>query len=370
MMGNSSLHIITPNVPNRYAYDGSADVYWKIIAFHKLGINCIVHIINRPSAIPEAIRAYSTQIFFYERSKGHASISFQAPIYVNRLFNKILLKKLLKDDFPILFDGIETTSYLKFSAISKRIHFIQLNSPNEIPFKNSFILKYSLLKRLESLTKSLFYIQHFKKVTRKAWIISNTALELKFKSSSMKKYEKMLLFMGPPLSRNELGKGNYCMIHGDFRDSLINAFTFWLLERVFQDMDIPFVVVGRNPSNQLEMAAHKKLHTCLVADPTEKELIELISKSQLCIHLDHTDQYNNNAIIISLQHGRHVLKVSENQLQADSDMHVKLKNQIEQLFSKPFTDLDASEREKELHRLSQDELSAKRIKEIIDEQGQ
>jgi hypothetical protein len=369
-MDHTTLHIITPNVPNRYAYNGSADIYWKIIAFQKLGINCILHIINRPSAIPESIRALSAHIFFYERTKGHASISFETPVNVNRLYNKRLMSKLMEDEFPILFDSIETTSYLKSSIIASRLHFIYLHKTNTIHFKIAFKLKHSLSYILENITKSFFYVSHNKKVIQKAWVISDESPELAVKKYGiLKNYEKMMPFIGIPISRNESGKGNYCMIHGDFSDSVTNVFTFWLLERIFQEMDIPFVVVGKNPSNQLEISAHKKLHTCLVADPTEKELIELISKSQLCIHLDHTDKFYNHAVIISLQHGRHVLKVSENQLQEESDVHEKLKNQIAQLFSKPFTEIDSSEREKELNELSQDELSAKRFKEIIDAHG-
>jgi hypothetical protein len=42
------------------------------------------------------------------------------------------------------------------------------------------------------------------------------------------------------------------------------------LQNVFNKLNLPFVIAGKNPSKRLEQLAHDHQHTCLVANPSDK----------------------------------------------------------------------------------------------------
>lgn len=65
-------------------------------------------------------------------------------------------------------------------------------------------------------------------------------------------------------------------------------------------------MIGR-PSAQLDQAAHHRLHTCLVGDPGEKELKELIKKAQMVLIPSFIDIPPINRLNLSMSLGKHVL---------------------------------------------------------------
>lgn len=362
-----SLHIITSKVPDRYSYDGSADMYWKIIAFQKAGIDCILHIIHRPAAIQDAIRVHCSKIYFYERAKGHSSFSLKAPISVNRMYNQHLLERLKEDNDPIFFDGIQTTFYLTLPEISKRVHFIQIRNTFSKKHHNIFNLNNSFSAKTNEILKSLVYTFYQKNIFKKAWILSEHLLNHSTLHDDT--FKKLILppFIGLPISRSQPGLGNYCILHGDFKDPMTSNFAIWLLDQIFSKIDIPLVVAGKYPSNKLEIAAHRKLHTCLVADPSEPELTELISKSQICIHFSLKEHIIDQSTILSMQYGRHIIKIEDEIIQGMEAGKEALMNQIKMTFTQPYSEDDLEIRAQELHKLSQDTASVSKIKSIINE---
>jgi glycosyltransferase involved in cell wall biosynthesis len=74
---------------------------------------------------------------------------------------------------------------------------------------------------------------------------------------------------------------------------------------VFSKIKVPFVVVGKNPSRRLDKMAHLYQHTCLVANPSDGEINDLIQKA----HVNILPSFNSTGIKIKLLHalfeGRH-----------------------------------------------------------------
>ena len=81
----------------------------------------------------------------------------------------------------------------------------------------------------------------------------------------------------------------------------------WLLKNVFEGMEIPFVIAGKDPSKKLQELAHQHKQTCLVVNPAEKEMQDLIARAQ--VHV--LPSFNNTGIKLKLLNalfnGRHCL---------------------------------------------------------------
>ncbi|MBK6635113.1 MAG: glycosyltransferase [Chitinophagaceae bacterium] len=76
---------------------------------------------------------------------------------------------------------------------------------------------------------------------------------------------------------------------------------------MFNKVELPFVIAGKNPSKKLERLAHRQQHTCLVANPTDKEMQDMIGKA----HVHVLPSFNNTGIKLKLLNavfnGRHCL---------------------------------------------------------------
>ena len=79
------------------------------------------------------------------------------------------------------------------------------------------------------------------------------------------------------------GKGCYCLYHGDLSIAANEKTVVWLLQKVFGDIKLPLVIAGKNPSERLQKLAHKEKYTCMVANPTEKEMQDMITKAHINI---------------------------------------------------------------------------------------
>jgi hypothetical protein len=103
------------------------------------------------------------------------------------------------------------------------------------------------------------------------------------------------------------GKGCYCLYHGNLAINENEEAATWLLQHVFVNLDIPFVIAGKNPSQRLIFLAKQSKHTCLVDSPDDKEMQDLVRKAQINI----LPSFNNTGVKLKLLNalfnGRHCI---------------------------------------------------------------
>src|SRR5690606_34128657 len=100
---------------------------------------------------------------------------------------------------------------------------------------------------------------------------------------------------------------------------------------------------GKNPSPGLEKLAHKNLNTCIVANPSENEMHDLISKAQINILPSFTETGIKLKLLNAVFCGRHIV-VNEPIVEGthlESACHIAttanaFKSVVSQLFRKPF----------------------------------
>src|SRR5207344_3302865 len=100
---------------------------------------------------------------------------------------------------------------------------------------------------------------------------------------SAKNIDYLPVFIPHTLAVGKEGRGCFCLYHGNLSVNENETAAIWLLENVFDDLDIPFVIAGKNPSKKLlDLAhAHAHKHTCIVVNPSEKEMQDMIAKAQI-----------------------------------------------------------------------------------------
>jgi hypothetical protein len=145
--------------------------------------------------------------------------------------------------------------------------------------------------------------------------------------------------------------GMYCLYQGDLSVEANVKAAEWLLTKVFNQLEIPFVIAGKNPPKKLAHLAHKHTHTCLVANPGEAEMQDMIAKAQINILPSTSNTGIKIKLLNALYNGRHCLVNSNTamgsgveQLCHTANNAEAFINTIRQLFQTPYNAKMAMER--------------------------
>ena len=168
------------------------------------------------------------------------------------------------------------------------------------------------------------------------------------------------------------GNGCFCLYHANLSINENEEAAIWLLQNIFNAIDVPFVIAGKNPSQKLEFLAHQHANTCLVANPSDKELHEMIAKAQLNI----LPSFNNTGVKLklfnALYNGRHCLVNKAgvegsglNELCTIAEDADGFKTAIKYLYSIAYTVKENEKRNQLLQRLYNNQKNADKIIEIF-----
>ena len=355
---SNHLHIVCFDIPYPPDYGGVAEVFFKIKSLAEAGIKIHLHCFKYGRSEQQELKKYCYEVCYYSRNLGHKGISFKLPYIVSSRANEKLLVNLLKDDYPILMEGIQSTYFIDNPKLENRKIVVRLHNVEFEYYKQLAKQTKSIIKKTYFLIESFLLKNYEKKIANKALFLGLTEKDVaiyknEFNSSSV--------FYVPPFIGWKFplcleGIGSFCLYHGNLSVPENESAAFWLLENVFHDIEIPFVIAGKNPSNELINAAHKKSHTCLVANPSEKEMHDLIQKAQINVLPSFSTSGIKFKYLYSIFCGRHCI-INEN-MQAGTFLgaatHIgnnadSFKSMISQLFSKPFGTEEIEIREQIMH---------------------
>jgi len=168
------------------------------------------------------------------------------------------------------------------------------------------------------------------------------------------------------------GMGTYCLYHGNLSVEENEKAAIWLLQNVFNDLKVPFVIAGKNPSATLEKVAHQAEHTCLVGNPAEDEMRDLISKAQMNVLPSFNETGVKLKLINALFNGRHCVvndaAVEETGLAPACHTGTNaesFKQIIIQLYHQPFTEEEKTLRQKILCGTYNNKLNAQKLIALI-----
>ena len=351
-------------------YGGIFDLFYKIAALHKQGIKIHLHCFEYGRGKQDELNKYCAEVFYYKRKFGLKGFSFRLPYIVSSRINDELPVNLLKDDYPVLLEGIHCTYYLHKNILLNKKVFVRLHNVEFQYYKQLSKSETSLIKKLYFLHESMLLKKYEKKIAAKATFIAVALPDQKIyeKMFNAKAIKYLPVFLPFTLINGKEGKGNYCLYHGNLSVAENEKAGIWLLKNIFNELEIPLVIAGKDPSKKLERIAHRNINTCLVANPAEQELAELIREAQINI----LPSFNSTGIKIKLLNaifnGRHCLVNTSaiagtglKPLCTVSDDSRKFKENITELYNRSFTREEVILRSKTLLPLYDNEKNARHL---------
>jgi hypothetical protein len=273
--------------------------------------------------------------------------------------NEELIINLEKDNHPILLEGIHCTYFLQLGSLKDRKVIVRLHNVECNYYRQLARQSRSLSKKFFYLREAIMLRKYEKKIAAsKALILAMTEKDAAFYRTELgaKNVDFLPAFIGWDFPLCQEGLGTFCLYHGNLSVPENEKVAIWLLDHVFSNLEIPFVIAGKNPSAHLEKLAHKKKHTCIVANPSDKEMQDLIQKAQMNILPSFTSTGVKFKLLYSVFCGRHCVvneKMTEG-TELGPACHVAttenaFKSIIMQLYRKPFEEEEVQLRENLIH---------------------
>ncbi len=306
---SKELHIVCLDVPWPADYGGAIDMLNRIKAFHNAGVLIHLHYFTyNERGTPNELNAFCKTVHTYKRKSFKESFSLKLPYIVASRINEELIQNLGKDNHPVLLEGLHTTGILKSINNGKRkicvrqhnneaIYYKELSRSTSNPFKKTYYFRESVLLKAYSntLPNNISYA-----------CISQTDNDF-MQQNGFDGAHHIPAFTNWQTVNCPTGMGNLCLFHGNLSVAENEKAALWLLCNVFNKVRVPFVIAGKKPSRRLKKAAELCQHTCLVSDPTDQELDDLVQKA----HINVLPLLNKNStgirlkLLHALYKGRH-----------------------------------------------------------------
>ncbi|MGC4103366.1 glycosyltransferase [Ferruginibacter sp.] len=369
-MSERHLHIVTLDVPWPANYGGVVDLFYKLKALQQLGIKIHLHCFTSNRQPQEELNKYCVSVDYYQRKKNLGSFSFSLPFIVKSRKNKTLIDHLKKDNYPVLLEGIHCTYPLYANELNDRKVTVRLHNTEFEYYKQLAKNERNFFKRLYFLHESRLLLRYEKIIAGKASLVavSEHDVALYQQLFAAKDIYYMPVFIPHSIVTGKEGKGCFCLYHGNLSVNENEVAAKWLLQNVFSELDVPFVIAGKDPSAHLQEYVKQFKHTCLLANPGEKEMQDLIAKAQLHV----LPSFNNTGVklklINALYNGRHcvVNHAGVDGSSLEGICHIatdaaSFRSVINDIYQQPFTEEEKEKRQGLLQRVFNNEENAKKL---------
>ncbi|MCL2074763.1 MAG: hypothetical protein FWH18_12645 [Marinilabiliaceae bacterium] len=351
-MSSQKLHIICSAIPSPPDYGGAIDVYYKLKALHELGVEIILHCFEYKRRRADELKKYCTEIYYYHRKTGLLSQFSFIPYIIKSRQSIALLHRLVKEDFPILFEGMHTTAFLQHPDLAGRKQWIRAHNIEHYYYN-------SLVKTEKSLYKKIYYkIEAFKLSRYNSihaladGVFAISQFDATFFEKINKKTILINAFHGYTHVTSKIGIGEYALYHGDLSVAENNRSAEFLID-ICKNLPFNLIIAGKTPKRKLKKLVKRNNNIYLVDDPNTIEMEDLIQNAGVIL-LPATQKTGLRLkLLVSLFSGRHCIASPEMLVDTGLEKlcHIaenkeEWKQSIQICMKTPFTNIHIVQREK------------------------
>lgn len=115
------LNIVCLDVPFPADYGGAMEEFYKLKALYQQGVKIFLHcFVYGDRREQKELEKYCEKVFYYERKRSVQNVFSSIPFIVKTRMNEDLLKNLLSNDHPVLFDATHSTGFLNHPALKNK----------------------------------------------------------------------------------------------------------------------------------------------------------------------------------------------------------------------------------------------------------
>lgn len=289
------------DVPFPPDYGGAIDVYYRIKALHSLGVEITLHCFEYGRGMPDELKKITHQVYYYRRRKSFFSWLDKLPFIVKTRSTKHLIRRLLENNSPILFEGLHSTYFLEDERLKNRLKMVRTHN-----IEHEY---YSQLAERSSGYKKTFYKSEAKKLRQYEAILKSADVILAIQENEAEHFKKYCsrTFVLPASTFNMVYHGfdhtkPYFLYHGNLSVNENEEGAKWLIKEVFAPLEWchKLLIAGKNPSQSL-ISFCKSHGVMLTANPDDLEMRTILELAR--VHVFYSTQ--NTGIKLKLLNALH-----------------------------------------------------------------
>ena len=282
------MHVISFDNPYPANYGGAIDVYYKLKALKENKCYIILHLFlyKNKTESREDLVEIADEIYFYPRKTGLKSNFGIKPYIVYSRRDESLLENLLKDDHPILFEGLHCCFLLDHPSLKKRSKWVRNHNIEHDYYHYLAQTSNSIWKKLYYYTEA-FRLKIYEHKLTNASILY--AISVKDKQYFQKKFPTNKTILLPCFNNGENTEllvtekaEDYLLYHGNLSVEENLKAIYFLLDEVIPltNPRKKWVIAGKNPPPELYSKVNLYKQVEIISNPTDQELNQLIQKAK------------------------------------------------------------------------------------------
>lgn len=371
-MSDIHLHIISFDIPYPANYGGVIDVFYKAKALAENGVKVHMHCFQYGRTHDIIMKDLFHEVIYYKRDISKKHLFKSIPYIVSTRTSDNLIDNLLKDNYPILMEGIHTSALLDEPRLKNRRTLVRAHNIEHEYY-------YNLGKAERDIFKKYYFyneaakLKRYEKILEKAdRILAISENDKKYFSNEFSRVEHIPAFHPFTEVLSKKGKGDYVLYHGNLSVAENENAVNFLLDDVFKNLKIPLIIAGLNPPKQLKNRVETEQNVELIGNPSDEKLQELIENAHINISITAQKTGLKLKLLNNLYNGRFSL-VNDKMLSGSNlddlcevaNNYISLRRRIKILFRKEFTQKLIDERKINLGKIYCNGSNVKKIIKLI-----
>ena len=342
---DNHIHIVSFDIPCPVNYGGVIDVFFKLKALAERGFKVHMHCFEYGRERSERLEALCETTRYYKRDMSFSNFFNKKPYIVTSRISEELIQDLLKDDYPIILEGLHTCGVLLDHRMQGRKIFVRTHNVEHEYYQY-------LAETEKNLRKKLFLKMEARKLRRFEPILAKAtgilAISNKDYEYFKQKYDNVYLipaYAGFDKVDVLEGQGDFVLYHGKLDISENYHAAEFLIKEVFKGTGIKLKIAGMNPPHYLVKLIDNEPNIELIENPEDDVLQELIRNAQINILVTAQSTGLKLKLLNALFNGRYCVvndKMVEgldiNDLCIVANSAVEMKTVVADLMTKPFVE--------------------------------
>lgn len=282
MSTNRSLHFICMDVPFPPNYGGIIDVFFKLKAFHQLGVKIYLHVYGFDKNGIENLDQFAEEIYFYPIKKNPFYFLSQLPFSVRSRDGQAILKNIQKHKAPIFFESLKTTHFLALDQLKDYPKYLRLHNIEQNYFEGLAASETRFYKQKMFEIEAKKYIKYESILLQMDEIFTLSNAEQNYTLENYNKGFFVPVFHGNDTFPKLESFGKYVLYHGDLRASDNCKVVEFLIE-AFRESEYNLVIASGIKEDWVnsKIAAYQNIRFVKLKD--FKHLLTLFSEAHINI---------------------------------------------------------------------------------------
>lgn len=283
------------------------DVFFKVKALKDAGVKVHLHCFQYGRKESAELARFCESVNYYPRRTKPSLLFNSLPYITVSRSSEELVSNLLKDDHPILFEGLHCCYSLDDPGLKSRKRFVRMHN-----------IEHDYYRNLAGVERSFFRKMYFKREARKLEKFEKLigradhvlAISQKDNDELSQRYGNVFhlpAFHGFSSVRSSQGQGDFALYHGNLEVGENNEAALFLVNKVFNDLDQKLIIAGKNPSTELQAAASGKANVEIKANISTVDIHSLIQAAHINVLPTFQATGIKLKLLAALYNGRHCL---------------------------------------------------------------